>query len=334
MRRRSRAWLAALVICSPGSCAVWPDGAAAQDGPRPGLQRLTLHTVPRVAGVRVRVRGVVHRTDARGRVTLDVRTFHQVRRTHKGRLAFAPPEVLPTRVAGGVETRFDRFYDRGRIIALSLYVTAGAEFIDLQGGTVPVSRVGVVTLKSRLGVRVRFKSGESVRLHASRAVTFRDGVRSKPIEYAVESVTVDGANVVNRAQQRFFPLRARHLTIPLLLYSARFSARDAIFGFPLGSAVELVYPSGRVVRVPLHGGDGRAIALPRGEYRVRVAGSGFSFERPLALSRDQTVALEVVSYLDVAAVLGGTLALAVGLVLVRRPLVRRRLRRLLALRMP
>jgi hypothetical protein len=334
MPRRSPAWLAALLICAAGSCAAWPDRAAAQNGSRPGLQRLTLHTVPRIAGVRLRLRGAEYRTDRRGRVTLDVRAFHRARPTGRGYLAFAPPKVLPTRVPGGLEARFGGFYERGRVIALSLYVTIAAEFIDLQGRTVPAGRIGAVDLKSRIGTRVRFRPGETVRLHASRSVPYKDGVRSKPIEYAVESVSVDGTNVVNRAQQRFFPLRSRRLTIPLLLYSARFAARDAIFGFPLGSAVALAYPSGRVARVALHDGNGRAIALPRGEYRVRVDGAGFSFERPLALSRDQAVRLEVISYLDVAVVLGGALALAVGLVLVRRPLARRRLRRLLTPRMP
>jgi hypothetical protein len=167
-------------------------------------------------------------------------------------------------------------------------------------------------------------------LQASRVLLTGAGVRSRPIEYAVERVEIDGANVVHRSQRRFFPLRAARVRVPLLLYSARFVATDALFGGRGGRAVLLRYPNGRIARLPLRDGIARAVGLPRGQYRVQADAPGYAFERPLWLSRDQVVDLRIVSYLDFAVVFGGLAMVALGLLLAGRPLLRRRLRRVAA----
>lgn len=322
--------LAAVLLTAAAAAAGAPP-AAAQDRTSGGLTRVTLHTVPRVAGVAVRHRGRTLRTDEKGRVTLDVRMYRRTRETTKGVLAFEPPRILTSRLPNGAEARFAGFYERGNVIALSLYTRLEVRFVDLQGQPIPARDVGVVRLKSRTGVRVPFKAGRSPKLHASRVQPTPDGPRSKPIEYGVEGVDVLGGNVVNRAQQRFFPLRTRRLTIPLLLYSARFESRDALFGFATGTAVVLTYPGGHKESLPLRDGVASSRNLPRGEYLVRVDAPGYSFERPVALSRDQFVDLQVVSHLDLAIVFTGLAALGISLVLVRRPVYRRRVRRVLTL---
>ena len=92
---------------------------------------------------------------------------------------------------------------------------------------------------------------------------------------------VDGANVVNRAQQRFFPHRHRDVGVPLLLYSARFMARDALLGFPIGSGVRLRHPDGSWTYHPFRSsGEVVLDGLARGEYWVEVKALGFSFLRP------------------------------------------------------
>ena len=55
-------------------------------------------------------------------------------------------------------------------------------------------------------------------------------------------------------------------------------------------------------------------------------GPGFSFSRPIALSRDTSVDLKVISYVDLAIVLGGLLIVAVALPLIARPVLRERVR--------
>jgi hypothetical protein len=60
-------------------------------------------------------------------------------------------------------------------------------------------------------------------------------------------------------------------------------------------------------------------SLPRGDYRVSVDALGISSSRPIALSGDQKVRLQVISWLDVAIVLLGLLSIALALLYVRRP---------------
>ena len=129
-----------------------------------------------------------------------------------------------------------------------------------------------------------------------------------------------GSTVVHRGQQRFFPAKDRSVQLRLLLFSARFVVRDALLGFPIGSAVRLEYPSGRVQRHGLEqGADLTVRSLPRGDYRVSVDALGISSSRPVALSGDQRVDLWVISWLDVAVVLLGLASLALGLLYLRRP---------------
>jgi|SRR5215218_7592988 len=299
-----------------------PPGARAAEGPR----LLTLHTVPRTAGVKIRHHGRTYTTDRRGRVTLTVDVFRRARATAGGFLPFAPPKVLTTRLRSGMVARFGGFFERGRVIGLSLFTRIRLRFVNLQGHSLGDARVSAVRLKSRTGVQVTLRGDETAQLQASRVIAVPNGVRSKAIEYAVERVEVAGANVVNRAQQRFFPLRTRELTVPLLLYTARFTSRDALFGYPSGSAVLLTDPDGSTSRIPLRSGTAETGGLARGDYVVRVDAAGFSFQRPVSLSRDQDVDLAVVSYLDLAVIFGGLIVLAIGLVVAGRPNMRTRLR--------
>jgi hypothetical protein len=134
--------------------------------------------------------------------------------------------------------------------------------------------------------------------------------------------------VVNRGQQRFFPAKTRRMELRLLLFAARVTVRDALLGFPIGSAVRLEYPNGRTRRHALEPGAELTLgSLPRGDYRVSVDALGISSSRPVALSRDQQVDLKVISWLDVVVVLFALASIALALLFLRRPgpmLARRR----------
>jgi len=160
-------------------------------------------------------------------------------------------------------------------------------------------------------------------LPGTRVVAFDAKLVAKPIEYSVEAAYIDGMNVVNRAQQRFAPARRRTLPISMLFYSARFTVKDALFGFPIGKSVRVMYPNGGVRKVPLERGQGTIRRLPRGNYDVNVAALGYSFTRPVAVSRESEVELSVISYLDLIVVAGTLLAIAVGLLCWGRPELRR-----------
>jgi hypothetical protein len=302
---------AALLAAIPASAA-----AAAY----PPIQTVTFRTVPATAGVLVRSAGTTYATDAAGLVTLNVR------RTGPRIRDIEAPRVLPTRLPSGRVVRFDGAFDSGRALGLAVYARTRLRYVNLQGTRVPARRVEVMRIRSADGLRIAVRGARTPLLRANRVGFGPHGVRSRPLSYAIDGVMVDGGDVVNRAQQRFVPLRSPRIRVPLLLYSVRFVARDALFGGVAGSALRLRYPSGRTVRLALHRGVASAAGLPRGQYSVRVEAAGYSFSRPIWLSRDQIVPLQVISPLDVSVVFGGLAALALGLVLVGRPALRRTLR--------
>jgi Glycosyl hydrolase family 99 len=100
----------------------------------------------------------------------------------------------------------------------------------------------------------------------------------------------------------------------------RVTVRDALLGFPIGTAIRLRYPNGEVRREELGPRAELTLAsVPRGDYRVSVDALGLSSSRPVALSRDQELDLQVISWLDVMVVLLGLASVALALLFIRRP---------------
>jgi hypothetical protein len=129
--------------------------------------------------------------------------------------------------------------------------------------------------------------------------------------------------VVSQAQQRFYVDQEDLWTIQVLLYSARFNARDALFGFPIGTGILMEYPDGDVQSYSFDTDQGYTIdGLARGIYRVTVTGAnGYAPATPIALSRDQDVELMVFSALDIGVLVSVGLFLSVGLLWLGRPYV-------------
>jgi hypothetical protein len=264
---------------------------------------LIVSTVPRVKGVRMVANGHTYVTDARGAVRLpSVNVIPRLR-------------VSTTPLGPGAEARFSRWY-RGRI-ALAFWYLIEPRFHGPRG---PVTdRISEFRMHSSIGLRQVRENLKPFWLQGTRIVPFTQGLRMKNISYAVDAVTVDGANVVNRSQQKFVPAQSRDLNVRLLFNVARFTARDAIFHFPVGAGVRMTYPDGHseiqqfgnksVITVP---------GLPRGQYQVQVTGAGWSPMRPVALSRTQDVKLAVITYLDMAVIVALLAGLAMAVVLYRR----------------
>ena len=197
-------------------------------------------------------------------------------------------------------------------------------FVDHRGDPAPGGRVESVVLKDDSGGRFRQPGDGAHWLRSSQGVRDNSGqVRSRPVDYSVEEVLVDGANAVFRAQQRFRPAPNATWVISLRFYQMQIRAQDAVFGFPAGSAVRLRSPDGQVRRLEL---DGRSRAssgrLARGDYQLKVEGPGISWWTPVSLSRDQEAELVFLSWLDLSAA-----ALLAILMLVGLPLLGGRLRR-------
>lgn len=301
----SRAALLGVLLCAPAT-AFCPALAHAQGGGP--AKALTVQTVPVLEDVPFTVGRRTFRTDALGRARVVGSAPRLVERIR----------IPDTEIAPGVRARFSR--RKGGKYLFDLLYRVQMSFRDIAGRRVDSSRVTSVTFKGSHGVRRAMKRGGSHWLQGARVVATREGHKNKKLTWVVEKAIVDGSNVVNRNQQSFVPARTQKLRIELLLYPAHFSARDALLNFPLGSRVRLEYPNGRVERHAF--GDNAELtlrSLPRGQYVVSVEGPGITFERPVALSREQTVELEVLSYLDIVLSLGVLASIALGLVLVGRP---------------
>jgi hypothetical protein len=285
----------------------------------PAADAVAVQTVPPVAGMRFSYGGQTLRADRLGRVTVNLPS---------SRLE-SSLKVVPTPVSRGVRADIDRWYPRRNIVTLAFFHRVRLQYIDLRGNAVKSGDVESAVVRGAHGGEITFTGGEARWLQVSRVVPKLGGrLQSKSLQYSVQRVIVKGSDVVNAGQQQFRPSKTPEVAVQLLLYSARFQTKDAFFGFPIGSAVRLKFPNGRVERHELDENGALLLpSLPRSDYEVTVDGPGFSFSRPVRLSRNQEVELEVLSYLDIGLALFVMLAFAIGLPLIRRPDLRLSIRR-------
>ncbi|GBD21383.1 hypothetical protein HRbin28_01832 [bacterium HR28] len=317
-----------LTVVYQGSSSLAPAAASAIVTIAPAV--LEIETVPALPGIAVRALGKTFTTGTNGTVQIpfDQPGSYQI-------------EVSRTIITPEQTARFSRWNDdwfsplRTVIIPKHRHLQAGYDvetaisyrFIDLDGQPVDPRRIERVVLKSSIG-EVRELVPDSAQMtvgpiKASRAIPTVAGLTASSVQWSIEAVYVRGTNVVNRKQQRFYPIDERDWTITLLLYTATFSVRDIFFGLPVGQTVRLTYPDGSNELVPLQDGRGVARSLPRGEYRVQATGIyGWSPTAPLALSRNQDVDLTVLSGLDLLLILILVSASATALVLAGRPQLR------------
>lgn len=207
------------------------------------------------------------------------------------------------------------------VVGMNLHRQVRLEFQDLAGETVPISRVSSVIVRSSFGALLTLEEGGPHWILAERSLRRDTGLESVLVVYAVQRVEVDGSNVVNRGQLRLVAVdTSDSWTLPLLLYSARFEPRDALFGGPVAGTVVLEFPDGRRHEVTTSADrTAEVFDLARGTYRAWVAGGpGIGLPTIVVLSRDQVVRPPVITYLDIGAVLGG-IGLLLGLLFAGRP---------------
>ena len=196
-------------------------------------------------------------------------------------------------------------------------------FVDLSGDPVDPARITSITYKGSNGGTFTFEDTGAHWIPAGRVIRLNNGLEETKILYSVMSIVIDGANVVSQAQQRFYVHTRDQWTIQVLLYSANFTARDALFGFPIGTGIHMEYPDGDIQSYSFDPQHGYSIeGLARGIYKVTVTGAqGYAPPTPIALSRSQDVELMVFSYLDMGFLASIGLLLSVGLLLFGRPFI-------------
>lgn len=294
-----------------------------------------IDTLPPVAGAKITVDDNVFVTDSAGVATILLPTLSTKRDVRSGIRSGLPEGLVKfqavNRTAKDTRAEFNRFY--GETAVFDIYKRVSLQFKQSGSGEpVDPKDITSVSLKASTGTVQTISRKELLHpgylwLPSRRVVPLNGGLETKPIVWSIQSVMLDGSNVVNRSQTRFVPGRGGNPEIPLLFFSTSFSSSDAFFGFSLGSGVQLHYPNGEVKTLDF-GDDGTASPppLPRGDYEISVNGPGFSFTRPVSVSRDQEIKLKVFSYLDILFLLGALMAMAIGLPLARRPGIRARIR--------
>lgn len=195
-------------------------------------------------------------------------------------------------------------------------------FVDQARKPVAPDRITSLSIRSDSGQHQTLPGARPSELTAVRPVLQAGFAVSKEVTYYLQSVIIDGTNVVNAGEQRLMPNRTTDATFVVLLRSVHVHVRDWLFSNPLAARIDLTYPDGRTERLPVDpAGDLGLENLARGRYRVRVAGPGYAPPREIALSRSQYAELTVLTYVDMVTLVGTTLATLAVLIAVgmRRP---------------
>jgi hypothetical protein len=275
-----------------------------------------VETVPATAGLRLAYEGIPLVADANGRVDVPAPDETSLR---------AGLRMLDTAVRPGVRARPAGW--RHGVLTIQLEHRVRFAFRDPARRMIDRGRIASVTLKGPDGERRTLDASERHWLPGNRIVTLGQTVLSRQVTWAFDRVVAGGVNVVARAQQRFAPGRRDPVRVVVRLHTLRFAARDALLGSPIGTDIHVRHPDGHLTRHRLERGETVLRGLPAGDYRIRVTAPSMGTSWPVALSRDQRVEVSVISYADIALVLGVLALLAVGLVLAGRPRLRARLRR-------
>jgi hypothetical protein len=312
----------------PGIVSIGVNRATAELGMVIEPARSAIYTVPPVPGVLFKLNGQTYETDESGVANVKVNTS-----------GVYTLEVLPLNenaLPSNIRMEFARWNDnvftqkrqvyfpRARRLEVGFTVSyqVDQEFFDTTGVPVDSSRIDSMTLRG-VGNTFTFDKAGPIWLPANR-LTRRIGERleSEEILYYFREITVDGANVVNKSEQRFRIRPDDVWPVQVLLYSARFSGSDAMFRFPIGKGIELTYPDGHTEEFLFdpENADVVVSGLARGSYSARIVGAGGSAPpTPVHLSRDQDVDLLMLSLLDIALIIGIPLVIALLFFFIGRP---------------
>lgn len=312
-----------ITVVYEGTSWLQPSTASAELIVEPA--EVEIRTIPPLPGLRFSLAGRVFVSNQSGVARISVEKSGQY-----------PLEILPLKdTQSGLQLELNRWgdevfaafrevkvpLDKPLEVGFNVRHKVRQTFVDLAGNPVDPARITSLTLKGSNGILYEFEDGQPRWLQAGRVVRRASGLEETKIQYSVMSVIVDGANVVNQAQQRFYVHPDDVWQVRLILYSARFTARDALFRFPIGSGILVEYPGGGTQTFPFGpNAEVRVNSLARGSYRVTVVGAqGMAPPTPMALSRNQEVELLVLSHFDMVVFFGTGVSLALAILFVGRP---------------
>jgi hypothetical protein len=118
---------------------------------------------------------------------------------------------------------------------------------------------------------------------------------------------------VNRGQQHLVPTPDAVWKIVVLLYDLKVAPVDALFGSNVHGTVDLKFPDGTVQTESIDAASPTLgfASLPRGNYELRLHTAGLGAPTPVALSRDQTASIRVITFVDLG-ILGSVMLAGVA----------------------
>ncbi len=152
-----------------------------------------------------------------------------------------------------------------------------------------------------------------------------DGLFITLTPYTVSTTSYDGLSVVDRGRLEFDPGTTfkpgikRVWSVPLLLFTMKIHAQDALFGSSVARPVLVTDPNGNRRQLQLDRQGNAVLTVGRGNYTVHVLASGISPFTPVALSRNKLAVVPIISFIDLAII-----GVAMGATLVCLGLVGRR----------
>jgi hypothetical protein len=323
-------WLLALLTAVAAPLVLASPAAAAQNGAAPAVPRaswLAIATIPPTPAARFALDGQALVTDDRGiaRVLVPPSTApHRIELT------------TPTIRGDVVTSRFVRWHGQDDVeqghspvldgvhidhrltlrVAFEETRSLRFSFVDQAHHPVDPSRIGSVTVRSDTNRSQSFPGTAAVELVTTHPGAGDGPPVAKESTYSLQSVTIDGANVVNVGEQRFRPTRDDPvLEVVVLLTSVHLRVQDRLLGRPVPTTVRIAYPDGTSHDVATDGAGELVLQnMARGTYTITALGQAYAVEQKLALSRSQFADIAVVTYRDLAIVGGCLLAATVALV--------------------
>ena len=279
---------------------------------------ITIRTVPAIDGIPIRL-GKQKGVTRGGAVTFAVPAV--------GSYDLVPDMQASSNVA--TRTDFVRWGDNiftptralvvkgDEVLELGLHVAhrGSFRFLDQNGDPVDSSRIERVTVTSTGGTEQTFTTFDDIWLEAGSVVTRLDGLGVTQRNWRVLNVQIAGTNVVNRGQQHLVPTPDAVWKIVVLLYDLKVAPVDALFGTDVHGTIDLKFPDGTVQTESIDAANPTLAfaSLPRGNYELRLHTAGLGAPTPVALSRDQTASIRVITYVDLgilgSAMLGGVASL-------------------------
>ncbi len=281
---------------------------------------LRFGTVPPIPGVALEVGGQAYQTDSRGEVQVLV-TSTQPINVHLKPLAGTDPDLRAEFIQwnDGITSQ-DRFINptSGMRYQIGFHISRPISAEVLSGSQqVNPMRVREMVIISDQGVPTSLAAGKTNWVVTSLVRRGQAGLEPQPVNYTLARLVVDDEVYALNNKRRLKLTAGGTVSTTVPFFRVQVVVKDALFGTPIGTRLQVLQPDGRVDEVAI---DANGVAqlpeLIRGNYSLKLLGAGaLNTQMPTYLTSERTIDMLLVSYTDMGLV-GGALAGLVGLLIV------------------